>query len=205
MSAQAWTEQRSPSRTRMLLRATEGAAYECQLGRPLLQSGRGDAPRFIWILPSSTSSDERQMRTVSLRFLPLCEVKADTKARAREEKGEDEEGEKTSRREGAIACVSALALSRARAQARSPRWWRSCRRSQSCCSRRRARSNLTMARSSRRADRGEKDDVLDEDGVAPEEAEKLHRRRVERADRVVITRRLLDDQTVGTGRVRKGA
>jgi hypothetical protein len=41
----------------------------------LAEAGRqgGHAPRFIWILPSSTSSDERQMRTVSLRFLPLLE------------------------------------------------------------------------------------------------------------------------------------
>lgn len=43
---------------------------------------RENGPRFIWILPSSTSSLDRQMRTVSLRFLPLIKGKS----------GEEEEG-----------------------------------------------------------------------------------------------------------------
>lgn len=41
------------------------------------------------------------------------------------------------------------------------------------------------------------EDALYENGVSAEEAEEVHRSRVKRADRVVISGRLLDDEPVG--------
>lgn len=72
MSWHACTLHRSPSLTRRLFRATgrrDGRVLCISIASPTRRDY--DSPLFIEILPSSTSSDERQMRTVSFLFLPL--------------------------------------------------------------------------------------------------------------------------------------
>lgn len=48
-------------------------------------------------------------------------------------------------------------------------------------------------------------DALYEDGISAEEAEEVHRSRVERADRVVISGRLLDNEPVGAAGGEQGS
>jgi hypothetical protein len=101
-------------------------------------------------------------------------------------------------RTGRSQYVSAR-LSRAEPQRscpRSPRWRRLAGGRSCTVEQARHRPGAAQSSPARQKKGSLGKDALDEDGVAPEEAEELHRRRVERTDRVVIAGRLLDDQTV---------